>query len=323
MSLFSGRVRGSRISGGLFIFGGVMQYLVLSRQRDHVYRVEDCVNAPYNIDSQGGELFANQKKIEDNLRALKKRVGNRWVETVHAGIQSKDVLLRTVELPNLDPEDMKSAFKFEFDKYFPIPVDESVYDIAFIDHPGGNSAHQVSSNVQCLATAMRRSFVENLMIAANRVGLKLDSVEPSPVAMLRCLMGPKPPSGFNIYGLVGAISSMIVATYKDNGVIYRNTTQSFTSDEKLSDSVGYFAGDLQSTIAFASAQMQGFSAEKIYIGGYGAEHSEELTREIGRISSSPLEIVNPWELWNISNSPGRKYGWEIPLGLSLRAMVVE
>ena len=322
MGLFTGNAAGAKTKGGLFIFGGIMQYLVLTKLKDETYRVEECVNAPYDIGSPGGELFASQEKIEDNLKSLKSMIGNKWTATVHAGIQSKDVLLRTVELPLMDMEDMKSSFKFEFDKYFPIPVDESVYDIAFIDHPGNDTASQ-NATVQCVATAMRRSFVENFMTASNKVGLKLASIEPAPVAMLRCLMGPNPPSGFNIYALVGALSSMIVATFMDNGVIYRNTTQSFVSKDTFPESLNFFAGDMQSTIAFASAQMHGFAAEKIYIGGYGAYHPDEFSREIARVSSSPVEIVNPWELWKVANPPSQLLGWEIPLGLALRPMGVE
>lgn len=322
MGLFTGNARNTKTRGGLFIFGGIMQYLVLSKLKDDTYRIEECVNAPYDLGSPGGELFADQDKIEENLKSLKRKVGNKWTAIVHAGIQSKDVLLRTVELPNMDLEDIKSSFKFEFDKYFPIPVDESVYDIAFIDHPGNDSTAQ-GSTVQCVVTAMRRSFVENFMIASNKVGLKLASIEPAPVAMLRCLMGPNPPVGFNIYALAGALSSMIVATFKDNGVIYRNTTQSFVTKDTFSESLGFFAGDLQSTIAFSSAQMHGFAAEKIYIGGYGSDRPDAFATEIARVSASPIEVVNPWELWKVANPPSHAFGWEIPLGLALRPMVVE
>ena len=322
MGLWTRKTRGSMTSGGLFIFGGIMQYLVLSRLRDNTFRLEECINAPYDIGESSGELFADQQKIEENLKSLKRDVGKRWAGTVHAGIQSKDVLLRMVELPKMGLEDMKNSLRFEFDKYFPIPVNDSIYDLALIDYPSREDLPK-DSNTQCLATAMRRQFVENFMFAANKVGLKLASIEPAPVSMLRSLMGPDLPSGYNIFALVGILSSMIVATYKDNGVIFRNTTQAFASDENFSDSVSFFASDLQSTIAFATSQMRTFGAEKIYLGGYGASRGDEFSREIARISSSPVGIINPWELWEIPNPPSRLFGWEIALGLALRSMVAD
>lgn len=320
MALFGKKTGGSK--AGIFIFGGIMQYVVLSKASDRSYRVEACIDAPYDLGGAGGELFASQEKIEENLKALKRLVGRKWADIVYAGIQSKDVLLRTVELPQMDLADIKDAFRYEFDRFFPIPVDDAVYDIAFIDRPGKDDVVQ-GAIVNCLAAAVRNVSVENFMIAANKVGLKLAGIEPAPVAMLRCLMGPYPPTGFNIYALAGVVSSTIVATYRDNGVVYRNTSQSFATEGILGEVVANFTRDLQATVNFASTQMRGFLADKIYIGGYGAQHANALTASVSEVVTAPIEIVNPWELWSIANQPKQSFGWEVPLGLALRAMEVK
>ncbi|MDR3280837.1 MAG: pilus assembly protein PilM [Synergistaceae bacterium] len=316
MALLGGKEGKTR--AGLFIFGGMMQYVVLSRQSGKTYRLEECIDAPYDTGAMGGEIFSNQEVIEDNLKVLKKQVGRKWADRVYAAIQSKDVLLRTVELPQMDLADVKESFRFEFDKFFPIPVDEAIYDVALVDRPGGEDDVVASALTQCIASAVRVATVENLMMAAFKHGLKLSGIEPSPVAMLRCLMGPGFPSGFNVYALAGLVSSVIIASYRDNGIVYRNTTQAFAADDPSGRNVANFTRDLQATIKFATTQMRGFVADKVYIGGYGLTHSQSLKASVEDMVNSPVETVNPWELWTIGNQPKQTYGWEAALGLALR-----
>ncbi|MDR1914953.1 MAG: pilus assembly protein PilM [Synergistaceae bacterium] len=311
-----------KTKAGLFIFGGVMQYLVLSKQGAKSYKVEECIDVPYDIGTAGGELFSSQELVEDNLKTLKKHVGRHWANKVCVGIQSKDVLLRTVELPKMDLADLKDSFRYEFDRFFPIPVDEAVYDVALVERPKLDDPVQ-DAICQCIAVAVRNSTVENLMMAANRIGLKLNCIEPSPVALLRCLMGPVPPSGYNIYALAGIVSSIIVATYKDNGIVFRNTAQSFAADDPSGNNIGAFARDLQATIKFATTQMRGFDADKIYVGGYGLTQSRAMKASMEETASSPVEFVNPWETWGISNQPKQIYGWEVVIGLALRSSEVK
>jgi type IV pilus assembly protein PilM len=308
--------------GGLFIFGGMMQYVVLSSQGGKSYRLEDCIDAPYDAAAAGGEVFATQDIVEHNLKILKKQVGRKWAGRNYAGIQSKDVLLRTVELPRMELADLKESFRFEFDKFFPIPVEEAIYDIALIDRPGGDDAIS-EALTHCIASAVRVSAVENFMMAADKVGLKLNGIEPSPVAMLRCLMGPIFPSGFNVYALAGLVSSVIIATYRDNGIVYRNTTQAFAADDPSGRNVANFTRDLQATIKFATTQMRGFAADKVYIGGYGLSNSQSLRSSVEDMVNSPVETVNPWEMWTIGNQPKQTYGWEVALGLALRPAEVK
>jgi type IV pilus assembly protein PilM len=308
--------------GGLFIFGGMMQYVVLSNQGGKSYRLEDCIDAPYDASASGGEVFASQDIVEQNLKVLKKHVGRKWASRNYAGIQSKDVLLRTVELPRMDLADLKESFRFEFDKFFPIPVEEAIYDLAVIDKPRGDDP--ISEAVtQCIASAVRVSAVENLMIAADKVGLKMSGIEPSPVATLRCLMGPIYPGGFNVYALAGLVSSIIIASYRDNGIVYRNTTQAFAADDPSGRNVANFTRDLQATIKFATTQMRGFAADKVYIGGFGLSNSQSLRSSVEDMVNSPVEVVNPWEIWTIGNQPKQTYGWEVALGLALRPAEVK
>ena len=293
-----------------------MQYVEISRTKDGSYKIQKCVDAPYDVGDSSGEPFAKQDRVESNLKALKRLVGGKWPAVVYAGIQSKDVLLRTVDLPTMEHADMKDSFRYDFDRFFPIPVEDAIYDIAPIDHPEPDATGAVT---HCLAAAVRQTSIENLMYAAQSVGLKLKGIEPAPVAMLRCLMGPFPPAGFNVYALAGAVSTIIIATFRDNGIVFRNTSQSFATGSPPEGVIANFTRDLQSTVNFAATQLRSFNADKVYIGGYGAVYADALRASVAEVVSAPIEIVNPWVMWNIGNPPGQQFGWEIPMGLALRA----
>lgn len=316
MGLFSKKASVSGTSAGLFVFGGVMQYVEVSRAKDGALKLQKCIDAPYDVGDSSGEPFAKQDRVESNLKALKRLVGGKWPKSVYAGIQSKDVLLRTVDLPTMEYADMKDSFRYDFDRFFPIPVEDAIYDIAPIDHPEPDVSNAVT---HCLAVAVRQTSIENLMYAAQAVGLKLRGIEPAPVAMVRCLMGPFAPPGFNVYALAGAVSTIIIATFRDNGIVYRNTSQSFATGGQIDSVISNFTRDLQSTVNFASTQLRSFNADKIFISGYGAVYADALRASVAEVVTAPIEIVNPWVTWNIANPPGQQFGWEIPLGLALRS----
>jgi type IV pilus assembly protein PilM len=136
-------------------------------------------------------------------------------------------------------------------------------------------------------------------------------------------MGPSYQTGFNVYALAGLVSSVIVAAYRDNGIVYRNTSHAFAADDPSGRNVANFTRDLQSTIKFATTQMRGFVADKVYIGGYGLSNSHSLKSSVEDMVNSPVETVNPWELWTIGNQPKQTYGWEVTLGLALRPVEVK
>lgn len=309
-----------KTSAGLFISNGVMQYVEIVAE-DSGITLKTCIDMPYDIGSPTGDVFGEPAVIENNLRGLKRKLGHKWPSTVYSAVQSKDVLLRTVELPKMDLDDIKRSFRFEFDRYFPIPVDDAVYDIAFIDRPAQDDLTK-GALAFCLASAVRRSTVENFMRAAGRVGIKLKAIEPAPVAGLRCMMGPVTPMGFNVYAIAGITSSMIISTYRDNGLVFRNTSTAFAVGEPDSSKASDMARDLQATINFSATQVRGFSPESIYIGGYGAGLGSDIEDSFAGTSQAQIRTVDPWDLWEIKGTPKDTYGWEIALGLALRHLEV-
>lgn len=307
-----GKKRG-KLRAGLFMFSGVMQYVELSGVPGD-FKLEKCLDMPLDMGGQHTELFSDPERLEANLKKMKVLVG-KWAPEVAVGIQSRDVLVRTVEMPPMELKETKEAFKFDFDKFFPLPVDEAIYDLSPIDYPVSSEG---TPNPHYLAAATRTRSVENMMNAAKNVSLNVSAIEPGSVAAVRCIQGPQPPAGGSLCVLAGAASSIAAVCYHDNGVIYRNLSQAFAVDTATNEFVEGFARDINSTLSFASAQLWNFTCGAIYLSGFGAVYDVALKSSIEGFTSIPVTVINPWELWGIKNPPQQTYGFEIPIGLALR-----
>ena len=304
-----------RSRGGLFAFGNKIQYLSLAGGPDSL-SVERAVELPQQLPPSQGDLLADGATLEAHLLRLKEEIGG-WTAPVSVGVQSKDVLVRLVEMPRMDREDLKEAFRFEFDKYFPFPAQEATFDIAPIVHPADRGDDQIHAVV----AACRLRPLEVLLGVAEKLGLEVEAVEPSMFALFRCLQGPQmPPEEGNLYVMAGAHTSLLVVAYRDNGILYRSIAHGFenrTPDEGMLQS---FAREVYSTANFAHSQFRNLPIQRIYLGGYGLRYADLLREAIGGMIGVPLELVDPWALWRVQRAPEEPAGWDVVLGLALRGL---
>ena len=305
-----------RSGAGLFAFGTKLQYLSLGGTKGS-FSVEKCVDLPQELPPSQGDLFADADTLEANLLRLKERLGGKWGPPVSVGIQAKDVLVRIVEMPRLEPEDLRDAFRFEFDKYFPFPAQEACFDIAPIDHP---SAREGGDQVHAVVAACRLHPMELFLTAADRLGLEVEAVEPSMLSLFRCLQGPNlPPEEGNLYVMAGVHSSLLVVGYRDHGILFRNVAHGFQEKELEEGRLQSFAREVYSTANFSNSQFRNLPIRKIYLGGYGSRYGEVLREGIESMSGIPVTLVDPWDLWNVQRRPDPPLGWEVVLGLALRS----
>jgi type IV pilus assembly protein PilM len=301
---------------GLFVFGDKMQYLALDGKRGSL-SVKAMVEVGLDMAPTQRDVWSDLVALEGHLLKLKKEMGGKWPGSAVLGIQSKDVMVKVVQVPRMDERDMKEAFKFEFDKHFPFPSQEAVFDLAMIDHPldsGGETAFAV-------AAASRSRPVESFLQVCNKAGLMIQSVEPSAVAMLRALQGPDvPPEPCNLYVMAGFHTSLIVIAYKDNGILYRSVSYAFGKGRPAEDAFTSFAREIYSSANYAATQFNGLSVGKIYLGGYGLHYGEEIREAVASMTSIPIDLTDPWNVWEIKDPPDDRWGWDVVLGLALRGV---
>ncbi|MCB9720658.1 MAG: type IV pilus assembly protein PilM [Candidatus Omnitrophica bacterium] len=145
--------------------------------------------------------------VEAAVRALLNQVTSP-VESVFTSVYGKGTLIRFIEMPRMNLEDLKASFAIEADKYFPFSQDQ-IYTDCFIIDPQGKS-----KKMRVMAAAVKKEMVGDRLKMFNALGYESDFIGLNAVAlanagsMLKC-----PDSENEIVGILDVgetVSSFIV-----------------------------------------------------------------------------------------------------------------
>ncbi len=114
---------------------------------------------------------------------------------VRLSLPTIDSLLRVVNFPNMSLYEAKLAFRYEFENYFPFPIEEGVYDLGEILYPLQNG----SEESRYLVAATRKALIENITKAAKANGIEITAIEPAQIALERAVAPLTPVSDASVY----------------------------------------------------------------------------------------------------------------------------
>ena len=161
----------------------------------------------------------DQKLTQDSSEIGKKRFGEAILGAVdQAGIKTKNIALglpasktftSIVETETLSEKELAKSFKYELDKYVPMPMSEAKADYTVIG-PSPNDP----AKTEVLVSSVSKEYAETTMEMIEKTGLNIIAMEPEPLAMARAL---------NVAGSIDATmvvdfgeeSTDIVIMYKD------------------------------------------------------------------------------------------------------------
>ncbi len=125
----------------------------------------------------------------------KKRLGEAIMGAViQAGIKTKNVAIglpanRTftsvVETDTLPEKELKKSFKYELDKYVPMPLNDAKADYVILGLSPNNPA-----KTEILISSVAKEYAESTMETIEKTGLNIVAMEPEPIAMARALSTP-------------------------------------------------------------------------------------------------------------------------------------
>ena len=131
------------------------------------------------------------------------------------GVANQRVVVRLVDVPWMQPNELRSSLAFQAGDYLPIPVDQTELDYAVI---GEHEAAGGQRLLRVLLVAAQKEMLAGHLQAVRLAGLRPDGIDLNPIALLRSL-GPVAGFGEGAEALidVGArVTSMVV---HDNGVL--------------------------------------------------------------------------------------------------------
>lgn len=125
----------------------------------------------------------------------KKRLGEAIMGAVNqAGIKTKNVAIglpanktftSIVETDTMPEKELKKSFKYELDKYVPMPLNDAKADYVILGLSPNNPA-----KTEILISSVAKDYAESTMEMIEKTGLNIVAMEPEPLAMARSLNTP-------------------------------------------------------------------------------------------------------------------------------------
>jgi type IV pilus assembly protein PilM len=131
------------------------------------------------------------------------------------GVANQRVVVRLVEVPWMQPDELRRSLAFQAGDYLPIPVDQTELDYAVIGELEASGGQRL---LRVLLVAAQKEMLAGHLRAVREAGLRPVGIDLNPIALLRSL-GPVAGFGEGAEALidVGArITNMVV---HDNGVL--------------------------------------------------------------------------------------------------------
>ena len=161
----------------------------------------------------------------------KKRLGETILGAVEqAGIKTKNVALglpasktftSIVETETLPEKELRKTFKYEMDKYVPMPMNDAKADYILLGLSPNNPA-----KTEILVSSVSKEYSESTMELVEKTGLNIIAMEPEPLAMARSLAVPGAIDASMIVDF-GEKSTDIVIVYKDQPRLVRSILGGF------------------------------------------------------------------------------------------------
>jgi type IV pilus assembly protein PilM len=105
---------------------------------------------------------------------------------VAVGVSNQKVVVRLIDLPFMEHDELEGAIQYQAQDYIPIPIDEAILDFQIIgDYMTPADEHMM----EVLLVAAQRDMIGNVVGAVQGAGLKLAQIDVTAFALVRALFG--------------------------------------------------------------------------------------------------------------------------------------
>ncbi|GHS97517.1 Tfp pilus assembly protein ATPase PilM [Synergistales bacterium] len=302
---------------GLALHGDSLRYIELSGEKGSLQVVRK-EQTPLNHGVIVKDMVVDWGGVTSAMKSMKSVIGGAFRCPVVMGVPSRDVILRLVDYPRMQVNDVRDALQLEFDKYFPYPYQDAAADIVEVDVPSNFDGDE--KTVVLVATC-KHSVMADMMKVASSVGLNLSAIEPMNVAFFRAVVGSEGEGGYFVV-FVEPESTQIILGYKDNGILFRSSAVDLTSPEARDSDDGLMPilRDVQNTVIFSGNQYKGLAVENIILGGILGKKSR-LGELLESTTSMPVKAPSIKDLWGGPADMTGSDGFEAAFGLAVRTLL--
>jgi type IV pilus assembly protein PilM len=140
------------------------------------------------------------------------RIGSR---NVTIGVANQRVVVRLVDVPWMEPGELRSSLAYQAGDYLPIPVDQTELDYAVISELEASGGQRL---LRVLLVAAQKEMLAGHLRAVEQAGLRPVGIDLNPIALLRS-MAPVAGYGEGAEALVDVGARVTNMVVHDSGVL--------------------------------------------------------------------------------------------------------
>ena len=140
------------------------------------------VRIPENLVVDGE--IADVKTISSILKDLWSKNGFPK-QNIILGVANQKVIVRVIDMPHMNDEELKGAIKFQAGDYIPMPVEETIIDFEILKE---YEVKEDEKNMKVLLVAAQRDMIQTFVDALGGAGLYPVSIDVKSFAMMRSLI---------------------------------------------------------------------------------------------------------------------------------------
>ena len=142
-----------------------------------------AVGVPFGAVVEGE--IVDPAAVSGAIKELWKRTGLH-VKDVAIGVSNQKVVVRLIDLPFMERDELAGAIQYQAQDYIPIPVEEAILDFQIIgDYMTPSDEHMM----EVLLVAAQRDMIASAVSAVEGAGLKMAQVDVTAFALVRSLLG--------------------------------------------------------------------------------------------------------------------------------------
>lgn len=130
----------------------------------------------------GGEI-ADPAAVAGALKQLVAK-GRFSVKRTAIGIGNQKVVVRQIDMPVMEEEELRGALQFQAQEYIPIPIEDAILDFQILEEVTDESGERV---LKVLLVAAQREMVGGFVAVVQEAGLDPAVVDLNPFAAMRAL----------------------------------------------------------------------------------------------------------------------------------------
>lgn len=242
-----------------------MRIVQLFGDEKHGWTLSKYAYVPISPKLTSDQSDIGRKRLGEAIMGAVEQAGIK-TKNVAVGLPANKTFTSIVETDTLPKKELAKTFKYEIDKYVPMPMTEAKADYVIMD-PSPNDP----ARTEILVSSVEKSYVETVMETIERAGLNIIAMEPEPLAMARSLAIP------------GAMDACLIVDFGEKStdlvVVYKNQPRLVRS---IPGGFGNFVQTLSSGLAVKEEQARQFILK------FGLAE-DKIEGQVFKILSRPLE----------------------------------